>query len=136
MKKKNKTLLIRYYIYNYVYIKNQMNGLNSNNISLNGLKDAKYDEIVISVISNKVLYCDSTNTVYGIDSTTTGYLYNNASAYSYKLITLSDISFGLTSGKVIISDGSGNLTASGVSTNQLNQISTNTYAYSDSTANL
>ena len=83
-----------------------------------------------------MLYCDSTNTVYGIDSTTTGYLYNTASAYSYKAITLSDISFGLTSGKVIISDGSGNLTTSGVSTNQLNQISTNTYAYSDSTANL
>ena len=113
-----------------------MNRFNSSSISLNGLKDAKYDEIVISEISSKVLYCDSTNTVYGIDSTTTGYLYNNASTYSYKVITLSDISFGLTSDKVIISDGSGNLTASTLSTNQLNQISTNTYYYSDSATNL
>ena len=113
-----------------------MNGLNSSNISLNGLKDANYDELTISGISNKVLYCDSSNTVYGIDSTTTGYLYNSASTYSYKVITLSDINFNLTTGKVIISDGGGNLTTSGVSTNQLNQISTNTYAYSDSTTNL
>ena len=65
------------------------------------------------------------------------YLYDDGIGnFSFKQITLSDIDFGLTANRVVISDGSGGLTSSNITTTQLNQISTNTYTYSDSTTNL
>ena len=105
------------------------------NRSTNGLQNLNTDTISLDVL-NEVLYTDNNGIINGIINAQY-YLYNDKIGnFSFKQFTLSDIDFGLTSNRVVISDGSGGLTSSNITTTQLNQISTNTYTYSDSTTNL
>ena len=103
--------------------------------STNGLQNLNTDTISLDIL-NEVLYTDINGIINGITNAQY-YLYNDGIGnFSFKQITLSDINFGLTANRVIISDNSGGLTSSNITTTQLNQISTNAYTYSDSTTNL
>ena len=100
------------------------------NRSTNGLQNLNTDTISLDIL-NEVLYTDNNGIINGITNTQY-YLYNDGIGnFSFKQITLSEINFGLTANRVIISDGSGSLISSNITTTRLNQISTNTYTYSD-----
>ena len=115
-----------------------MNGITKYNIkNTNGITSLQLSNIILDV-KDSVLYTDTTGLVSGINYSPGNNLalFTDNNALVFRQITLSDIDFGLTANRVIISDSSGGLTSSNITTTQLNQISTNTYTYSDSTTNL
>ena len=113
-----------------------MNGYNSNKLQINGLDNASYAQLQLTGNTNKVLYTDSNSYVQGLTNAT-GYLYSDGlTTYTFKTVEISDVDFGLTADRVVMSDASGKLTSSIVSQNQIEQLSTNAFSVSNTTENL